>query len=127
MIARIVSILFLSFAILPGAFPGGGRAEDCLEIVARIGKEEISLNDISFRIKTEEAYGNYVVTREVALISLLSDAAERAVAEVHGVLITLEEIDSLRKYVDKNTKAPEILQKVKWPLVTIQHRTRGFS
>ena len=51
--------------------------------------------------------------KDVTLISLINDAIEFEVARIHGILVTQEEIKSFAKYADENTKAPEILQKVK--------------
>jgi len=80
---------------------------------ATVGKTAITLRDISYIIKIEEAYGNARATATIALVSLVNEAIEREVAQKHGVFITQEEIISYRKYVDENTKAPEILRKVK--------------
>lgn len=82
-------------------------------VVATVSKTVIILRDISYRIKTEEAYGSARATVAVALVSLINDAIEREVALKHGVAVTQEEITSYRKYVDKNTKLPKILHKVK--------------
>ena len=92
--------------------PQAGIAETSVA-VAVVGKALIIAKDISFKIRIEEAYGNHGETEEVALISLINDAIEHEIALIHIVLITKDEIDSFRKYVDENTKAPEILQKVK--------------
>ncbi|UCG59033.1 MAG: hypothetical protein JSU70_05895 [Phycisphaerales bacterium] len=61
----------------------------------------------------EEAYGNCGMSDETALISLVNDALERETARMHNVVVTEQEINAFRKYVDENTKAPEILEKVK--------------
>ncbi len=46
--------------------------------------------------------------QRIALISLINDASECEVILKNGVVITQEEIVSFRKYVDENTKTPEI-------------------
>jgi hypothetical protein len=96
-----------------GADAEGPESINRSRTVATVSKTAITLRDISHRIKTEEAYGNDGATAAVALVSLVNDAIEREVALRHGVAITQEEIISYRNYVDENTKAPEILRKVK--------------
>jgi hypothetical protein len=78
-----------------------------------IGQTAITVKDISYRLKTEQSYENPGATEEVALILIINDAVEHAIALLNGVAATQEEIEALRKYSDEHTKAPEILKKVK--------------
>jgi hypothetical protein len=87
--------------------PGLGKAA-CL-----VGQTPITAREIHNRKKVEEAYGNCGMSDETAIISLVNDALERETARMHNVVVTEQEISSFRKYVDENTKAPEILEKVK--------------
>jgi len=82
--------------------------------VAFVGKTAITEKDIFYKVQIEKAYGNTAgITREVALISLVSDAIEHEEAANYGVTITRQEIDSFKRYVDEPTKAAEVLQNVK--------------
>ena len=109
----ILSVLLL-FLFMPFVTDAEG-SERITEpgTVATVSKTVITMRDISYRIRTEEAYGNDRATVAVALVSLINDAFEREVALKHGVVITQDEIISFRNYVDENTKVPEILRKVK--------------
>lgn len=88
-------------------------ATEAGEKVAVVGKTAITEKEISYKVQIEKAYGNQGATEEAALISLVNNAIEYEMATVYGVAITREEIGSFKRYVDENTKAPEILEKVK--------------
>jgi len=81
--------------------------------VALVGKTAIKERDVSYKVQIEKAYGNERATREAALVSLINDAIEHEIAAIHGVTITREDLDSFKRHVNEQTKAPEILQKVK--------------
>jgi len=83
------------------------------KVVAMIERTAISTKHISYRISIEQSYGNEGMTPEAALISLINDSIEVETALMYNVVVTKDEMDTFRKYVDENTKAPEILQKVK--------------
>lgn len=53
------------------------------------------------------------MAKETAFFSLVNDAIEYEVAAIRGVGVTAEEMNALKRHVDKQTKAAEILQKVK--------------
>lgn len=89
---------------------GAGAAE---ATSAFVGKTAIAEKDIIYKVQIEKAYGNEGATREVALISLINDSIEHEIAARCNVNITREELDSFKRYVNENTKAPEMLQKVK--------------
>jgi hypothetical protein len=79
----------------------------------RVGRTEITTTDIAHRFGVEKAYGNKTVDRETALVSLVHDALESEVAAAHDTGPTKEEIAAFRKYVDENSRSPELLAKVK--------------
>jgi len=83
------------------------------ETIAKVGGQDISRADAAYRIAIEKAYGNETMTEAVTLIGLINDAIEQEVGRINGVIITPEELTSLRKHADETSKAPEILSKVK--------------
>jgi hypothetical protein len=83
------------------------------KIVAMVGTTSITVKQISYKIGIEQAYGNEEITPEAALISLINDGIELETAAMYKVVVSEDEINSFKRYVDENTKAPEILQKVK--------------
>ena len=113
MTTRILAALLIIGFLAFGVHPAKAEPINAPNTVAVVGQTAIAVRDISYRLKTEQAYENSGATEEVALISLINDAVEHEVASLNGVVVTLEEIEALRKYSDDNTKAPEILQKVK--------------
>ena len=98
----ILSFLVLFLFMLFGADAEESKSINESGTVARVNKASISLRDISYRIKTEEAYGNDSVTASIALVSLVNDAIECEVALRNDIVITQEEIISFGKYVDEN-------------------------
>lgn len=109
----ILSVLVLFLFVPFGADAEGAESINESGAAAKVSKRAISFRDVSYRIKIEEAYGNDTVVPAVALVSLINDAVESEVALKHGVVITQDEIISYGKHVDENTKAPDILRKVK--------------
>ena len=110
---RILTALLIIDLLALGAHPALANPSDAPKTVAVVGHTAITVKDISYKLKTEQAYENFGVNEEVALISLINDAIEHEVASLNGVIATPEEIAALRKYSDEHTKAPEILEKVK--------------
>jgi hypothetical protein len=110
---RILAALLIIDLLAFGAHPALAKPSNAPKTVAVVGQTAIPVRDISYRLKTEQAYENSGATEEVALISLINDAVEHEVASLNGVVATQEEIEALRKYSDEQTKAPEILKKVK--------------
>jgi hypothetical protein len=110
---KALALLTLFISLTTAAGIQGAEAVGVNEEFAVVGRTIITGKDISYRIKTEQAYGNEAITDEVALISLVNDALEEEAAGMNGVAVTQEEINSFNKHVDETTKAPEILEKVK--------------
>lgn len=81
--------------------------------MAQVGRAEITGTDIARRLGVEKAYGNKTADRGTALASLIHDALESDVAAAHSVGPTKEEIATFRKYVDENSRSPELLAEVK--------------
>jgi len=81
--------------------------------VATVSGTEITQRDVLFRIGTEDAYGGASRHARDAVVSLINDTLESSVASKHGILVSAEDINAFSKYVDENSKAPEILSKVK--------------
>ena len=109
--SRSFSVLFI--LVLLTFLAEAGRAEEGGKSVGLVGKTAIKEKDNSYKLQVEKAYGNEGATREAALISLINDTIEHEIATTYGITITAEEIDSFKRYVDENTKAPEILEKVR--------------
>ena len=108
---RLLGYLLISLIVV--ICPAVAGIADTGGTVAEIGRSRIETGDISFKIRIEQSYGNDRATEEVALISLINDAIEHETAFRHHILITQDELTAFSKYVDDNTKAPEILRKVK--------------
>ena len=113
MATRILAALLIIDLLAFGVHPAKGTSSDAPKTIAMVGHTAITVKDISYRLKTEQAYENLGATEEVALISVINDAIEHEVALLNGVVATREETEALRKYSDEHTKAPEILEKVK--------------
>ena len=80
---------------------------------ASVGDITITDADIAAKIKLENAYGNSQITQEDALVGLLSQFLEQAVAEKFQIIATDKELADLDQYATQNSKAPEILQNIK--------------
>jgi hypothetical protein len=104
LLKRLVILIILLFLFLTDAEA---------ETIAKVGIQDISRPDVAYHIAVEKAYGNETMTEAVALIALINDAIEQEVGRINGVIITPEELASLRKHADETSKAPEILAKVK--------------
>lgn len=99
-------IIFFSISL-------SSHAKEAGRIVAHVGETAITERDVGYRVNIAEAYGNEGMAPGTALVSLVNDAIEREVARANGVIVTSEELDSLSGHADRNTKAPEILARVK--------------
>jgi hypothetical protein len=111
--SRIFGALFILVSLTLLTEANRAWATEAGERVAVVGKKAITEKEISCRVQIEKAYGNEGATEEAALISVINDAIEHEIATIYGVTITRDEIGSFKRYVDENTKAPEILEKVK--------------
>lgn len=104
---RVVFGIVLLFGCL---LSGAGNEQ---QHEAQVGGTIITVEDVSNRIKTEQAYGNKEFKKPVALITLINESVESEVARIHNVMATRQEIEAFSKHADETTKAPEILNKVK--------------
>ncbi len=107
---KILRALLVLMAVFSAEVVRAGEGD---RDIARVGNSLISEREISYKVQIEKAYGNEGATGEAALISLINDTIENEIATNYGIIITREEIDAFKNYVDQQTKAPEILQKVK--------------
>lgn len=83
-------------------------------LVAQIGKEKISEKDTQYQIEIERCYSEQEITKEIALIQLKNKFLEKEVLRMaFGVEVPEEVLKEKAKWVDENTKAPEILECVK--------------
>lgn len=83
------------------------------DVVARVGASTIARADIKYKIQLEQTYGSPVIADETALVSVMQDAIEREVARSVGADTSAAEITELSRFADENSKAPEILQRIK--------------
>ena len=109
----IVFLLFVFFCPVSCLKRSVSQEIEGQKIVAMVGRTAITTKHISYKIGIEQAYGKEGITPEAALISLINDTIEIEMALMQSVVVTEDEMSSFRKYVDENTKAPELLQKVK--------------
>lgn len=82
-------------------------------VVARVGTSTITRADILYKIQIEQAYDSATLPETAALVSVMQDAIEREVAKKVGVDATETEIAELSRFADENSRASEILQRVK--------------
>jgi len=102
----IVLCLCLSFFLFLSFFQDN--------LVAQIGKEKISEKDIEYQIAIEKCYSEREISKDVALIQLKNKFLEKEVLRMaFGVEPDDTVLEEKAKWVDKNTKAPEILDCVK--------------
>lgn len=80
--------------------------------IATVGNETIDTTSLSYRLLTEKAYGNSIITETDALISLINDAIELNTANSLGVGPTESEILNLANHALQTTKAPAVLAKI---------------
>ena len=83
------------------------------KILAKVGEWQINSVDVSYGIAIEKAYGNEMVVEEAILVSLVNKVLAREVGRMFGLTAMPDEVAALSKYVNKNSKAPEILDRVK--------------
>lgn len=81
--------------------------------VASVDDITITNADIAAKIKLENAYGNSKVSQEEALVGLLNQFMEQAVAKKFQITATQQELVDLDSFAVKNSKAPAILQSIK--------------
>ncbi|MDA8106687.1 MAG: hypothetical protein M0Z71_15090 [Nitrospiraceae bacterium] len=93
-----------------GADAAGLKAEG---VVAIVGKTSLYRIEIVCRKGIERAYGNTGTNNGAVLVALINDAIECEVSSLNGVTVSPAEISEFSRYVDENTKAPEILEEIK--------------
>jgi len=81
--------------------------------IAKVGSTEITGSDLKYRVETERASGSGSISDTDALVSLVNDGLELEAAKMRKVEPTAEELNAYGRYVDGNTKTPEILDRVK--------------
>lgn len=109
---RILGILFVLSVIFTIVwYPGCQEAP--IDIIANVGSSQITHIDCANRFAIERIYGNNSISEAVVLISLVNDELEREVERMFGISVTPDEIAQMNTHVDRTTKAPEILAKVK--------------
>ena len=82
--------------------------------VAQIGNEKISEKDVEYQIAVERCYSSQDISREIALIQLKNKFLEKEVLRMaFGVEASRDVLEEKAKWVDENTKAPDILECVK--------------
>jgi len=104
--------LFGAALLLLLAVAGGWWMHAVQQCAAMVGEACIGETDIGYRIGVEQAYGTSLA-REAALVVLVNDAIQREVGRPVGVQVTEKDLDGFSAYVDKSSKAPEVLAKVK--------------
>jgi hypothetical protein len=84
-------------------------------LVAKINNLIISKEDLDLRTKQAYAYGfsKEQFTQTSALINIIQDFLEYAIALQYNVVPTQKDIDEFAQWVNKNTRAPAILAEVK--------------
>jgi hypothetical protein len=118
---RILSLIFKASALTvllltapaPGFVFGVGAARGPHKVLAEVGGSLLTLQEVTYRAEIEKAYGETGADITAALVSMVNDLIEEEVAHAHGLSVTREEVASFSKHVDENTKASEILEKVK--------------
>ena len=90
----------------------GGWWLACPKPVAEVGEARISEQDIAYRIGVDQGYGT-TIERPAALVALVKDTLARQVAARAGVMVSEKELDAFSAGVDKHSKAPAVLRKVK--------------
>lgn len=83
------------------------------ENVIRIGRVTILASDLRLTIETEKAYGRTSLPNASAAIILGGHALWDEVARQVGVSVTSAEVSAFGRRADANTKAPQVLAKVK--------------
>ncbi len=83
-------------------------------VLATVGQQNITRQDVVYRIGIAKSYGHKQPMNEQALVYMIDDALTRQVAAKVGVAVTKQEVDALSAYLDKHSKTPKILNAVKW-------------
>jgi len=110
--AQVVLLIILLSAAACLFLPRTVRCEES-RIAAFVNKSAITSLDIRYTIEIERAYDNHEATYETAAVSLVNDAIEYEIANMHGVVVTQAEVAAFKKHVNENTKAPVILERIK--------------
>jgi hypothetical protein len=114
MITKRIIIFSIVMFFAVGALTAG-TTKDTMQgqILAKAGSLQIYRTDAAYKVGIEKAYGNERVTEVIALVSLINDALEHEAAGMHGVTIKRDEVAAFKRHVDKTSRAPQILAKVK--------------
>lgn len=83
-------------------------------VLATAGQENITRQDVVYRIGIAKGYGNREPMNELALIYEINDALTRQVAAKLGVVVSKEDVDKLNETLEKPNKDTKILNAVKW-------------
>jgi hypothetical protein len=94
---RILALLLIIDLLAFGVDPAMADPSNAPSAVAVVNNTVITVKDISYRLKTEQAYENSGATEEVTLVSLINDAIEHRIASPNGVVATREEIEAFRR------------------------------
>lgn len=84
-----------------------------MPIVASIGGDTITKLDLERTRSVLAAYGTDTIPPDAALVRLVNEALERAVAKSLDILPSPAEVTSFNSHVDNTTKAPGILKRIK--------------
>lgn len=106
----LVLLLLLLLAVMILLNPGNWQSPG---ILVKIGKEELSSTDLSYRIGIEKAYGKDNITQDAAVVSFVNDAIEHEISRANGINVTSWDIATFSDHIDNTTRAPEILDRVK--------------
>jgi hypothetical protein len=87
-------------------FAAGAALAEAPAPVARVNAVPISRADLDYRLKLEQAYGNGAALESTVLVALINETVEREVARSAAAAATAEEIASLAKHAENNSKAP---------------------
>lgn len=82
--------------------------------LAQVGSQTISELDLAYKIKLEKIYNNQADDLEAfSLVALINGALEREVASLNGVYLSAEMISAERDRIDKSSKDPTKLSRIK--------------
>lgn len=82
--------------------------------MALVGTQEIWLKDIQYQIEIDQCYQIEAVKQEVGLIELINQSLEKQVLKQRFQVEAPEHaLQKKSSWIDKNTKAPEILKCIK--------------
>jgi len=83
-------------------------------VLATVGQQDVTRQDVVYRIGIAKAYGHKQPMNEQALVYVIQDALTRQVAAQVGVEVTVQEMDALSAELDKQSNTHKIQNAVKW-------------